>query len=93
MASALPKQTARLDFRLQSEHKALVERAASAQGQTVTQFAIATLVKAAHESIQQAALTELSIRDRDVFLEMLDSDAEPNAALKKAAKRYRALRG
>ena len=61
--------------------------------QTVTQFAIATLVKAAHESIQHAALTELSIRDRDVFLEMLDSDAEPNAALKKAAKRYRARCG
>ncbi len=93
MASALTNQTARLDFRLPSEHKALVEHAACVHGQTVTQFAIATLVKAAHESIEQAALTELSIRDRDVFLEMLDFDAEPNAALKKAAKRYRAWRG
>ena len=91
--SALPNQPTRIDFRLKSEHKALIERAASAHGQTVTQFAIATLVKAAHESIQQASLTELSIRDRDVFLEMLDSNAEPNAALKKAAKRYRSQRG
>ena len=93
MASARSNQTTRLDFRLQSEHKALIERAASVHGQTVTQFAIATLVKAAHESIQQVSLTELSIRDRDVFLKMLDSDAEPNAALKKAAKRYRSRRG
>ena len=90
---ALPNQPTRLDFRLQSEHKALIERAASVRGQTVTQFAIATLVKAAHESIQQASLTELSARDRDVFLETLDSTAEPNAALKRAAKRYRSQRG
>lgn len=53
----------------------------------------ATLVKAAHESIRQASLTELSVRDRDVFLETLDSNAAPNAALKKAAKRYRSQRG
>lgn len=93
MASTLPNQTSRLDFRLQSEHKTLIERAATVHGQTVTQFAIATLVKAAHESIHQASLTELSTRDRDVFMEMLDSDAQPNAALKKAAKRYRSRRG
>lgn len=90
--TALPNQPARLDFRLQSEHKALIERAAGVAGQTVTQFAIATLVKAAHQSIQQASLTELSTRDRDVFLDMLDSSAEPSAALKKAAKRYRSRR-
>jgi uncharacterized protein (DUF1778 family) len=86
-------QSARIDFRLPSEHKELIERAARALGQTVTQFAIAALVKASQESIQQAALTELSIRDRDLFLDMLDADAEPNAALKKAAKRYRSRGG
>jgi len=90
--SAVPNQQSRIDFRLQSKHKALIERAASVHGQTVTQFAIAALVKAAHESIQQASLTELSTRDRDVFLQMLDSNAAPNAALKKAAKRYRSRR-
>ena len=90
--SALPNQPTRFDFRLQRKHKELIERAASVHGQTVTQFAVATLVKAAHESIQQASLTELSIRDRDVFLQMLDSDSEPNAAMKKAAKRYRGRR-
>jgi uncharacterized protein (DUF1778 family) len=91
--SARRNQQSRIDFRLLSEHKALIERAATVHGQTITQFAIAALVKAAHESIQQAALTELSTRDRDAFLEMLDSNAEPNAALRKAAKRYRSRRG
>lgn len=93
MAPAPPHQNARLDFRLPEEQKALIERAASVQGQTVTQFAIAALVRAAHESIQQATLTELCVRDRDVLLKMFDDDAEPNAALKKAAERYRARRG
>ena len=91
--SASPNEPSRLSFRLQSEHKSLIERAALAHGQTVTQFAIAALLKAAHESIQQASLTELSTRDRDVFLEMLDENAEPNAALKKAARRHRSRRG
>ncbi len=93
MASARPNQTTRLDFRLRSEHKTLIERAASVHGQTVTQFAVATLVKAAHESIQQGSLTELSIRDRDVFLAMLDSDMVPAAALKMAVERYRSEGG
>lgn len=91
--SARPNHPSRLNFRLQSEHKELIERAASVCGQTLTQFATAALLRAAHESIQQASLTELSTRDRDVFLDMLDSSAEPNAALRKAVKRYRSRRG
>lgn len=90
--SALPNPQSRLDFRLQSDHKALIERAARLHGQTVTQFAIAALLKAARESIQDASVTELSLRDRDIFLSMLDEQAEPNEALKKAAERYRSHR-
>jgi uncharacterized protein (DUF1778 family) len=91
--SALPNRATRLDFRIPSEQKALIERAASIQGQTVTQFAIAALVRTSHEAIQQATLTQLTDHDRVRFLDMLSSDAEPNAALKLAAKRYRERRG
>ncbi len=91
--SAPPNRTTRLDLRLPSEHKALIERAASIQGQTVTQFAIATLVRSSHEAIQQATLAQLTDHDRVRFLDMLSSDAEPNAALKLAATRYRERRG
>jgi uncharacterized protein (DUF1778 family) len=93
MTSRRPIQKVRLDFRLRADHKALIEQAAAVQGQTVTDFGIANLVKAAHETIQQATLTQLSARDRDVFLQMLDTDTEPNAALKAAAERYKARRG
>jgi len=83
-----PNSTARLDFRLQSEHKNLIEQAAALTGQTVSQFAIATLLEASRTAIEQASSTELSTRDRDVFLAMLDADGEPNAALRAAAERF-----
>ena len=88
--SALP--THRLDFRISPEHKSLIERAATAEGQTVSSFAIASLIKAAEEAIQRASVRTLSTRDSRTFLKMLDSDSQPNAALKAAAKRYKARR-
>ena len=85
--------SSRLDFRVSPEHKSLIERAASAQGQTVSSFAIATLVKASEEAIQTETARRLSARDARTFLSLLDSPREPNAALKAAAKRYKARRG
>jgi uncharacterized protein (DUF1778 family) len=83
----------RLDFRVKPEHKALIEDAASVEGRTVTDFAVAVLVKAAAEVIERATVTSLSARDSKVFLSMLAADAAPNAALKAAAKRYKKNRG
>lgn len=91
--SALPNPQSRLDFRISQEHKALIERAASAQGQTVSSFAIATLLKAAEEAIRSATTRTLSARDSQTFLAMLSAPAEPSDALKAAAKRYKDRRG
>jgi uncharacterized protein (DUF1778 family) len=92
--SALPNSpSARLDFRVSPEHKSLIERAASAQGQTVSSFAIATLLKASEEAIKGETTRTLSARDSQMFLAMLNSPREPNASLKAAAKRYLARRG
>ena len=92
--STLPNpQSARLDFRVSPEHKSLIERAASAQGQTVSSFAISTLLKAAEEAIRGETTRTLSARDAQTFLAMLEAPGKPNAALKAAAKRYRAQRG
>jgi uncharacterized protein (DUF1778 family) len=85
--------SARLDFRVSPEHKSLIERAASAQGQTVSSFAIATLLKASREAIESETSRTLSARDTARFLAMLNAPGAPNAALKAAAKRYKARRG
>ncbi len=83
-----PKNRARLEFRLSREQKELIERAASAVGKTVSDFATSILVVRAQKALQEASETKLSHRDRDVFLAVLD-DTEPNEALRKAAERYR----
>lgn len=89
MKTIRKSQSARLDFRVKLDQKSLIERAASVEGRTVTDFAVATLIKAAQETIERSTLTSLSTRDANTFLRMLDSDAAPNAALKAAAKRYK----
>ena len=81
---------ARINVRLSSDLKQLVEEAAVALGQTVSDFTISTLVREARQVIQDTQFTRLSNRDRDVFLAVLDSsDAKPNDALKAAARRYK----
>ncbi|MDX9910533.1 MAG: DUF1778 domain-containing protein [Phycisphaerales bacterium] len=92
--SALPNpSSARLDFRVSPEHKSLIERAAMAQGQTVSSFALAALVKASQEVIESETTRTLSERDSRIFLDLLESPPEPNAALRVAAKRHKELFG
>lgn len=68
--------------------------AASALGQTVTEFAISTVVREARQVLQEVQTTRLSNRDRDNFLKALDSiDAKLNSALKAAARRSGKLHG
>ena len=90
--SAISHNDARLDFRLPSELKAEIERAALAQNRSLTEFATTILTQAARKILaqqEQYAHVQLSNRDRDRFLAMLDRDPTPNRALKAAARRYR----
>ncbi len=87
--ATVSRKDARIDVRLPSELKRTIEEAASALGQSVSEFAIATVVREARLVLQDAQITRLSNRDRDRFLKALDAlDAKPNAALKAAARRH-----
>ncbi|MBN1347225.1 MAG: DUF1778 domain-containing protein [Phycisphaerae bacterium] len=81
-------RNARLDVRLSKTHKRVIEQAATMTGQSLSDFAVASLVQAAHRAIAEATVTQLSVRDRDIFLKRIESDAKPNKALKTAARRY-----
>lgn len=83
------RSDARLDFRLNRQVKEVIEQAAAVSGQSVSDFAVSALYRTAKEVLEREQTTSLSNRDRDVFLAMLDSDAKPNEALKRAAKRYK----
>ncbi len=59
-------------------------------GQSVSDFAISTLVRAAREVIREHDVTELSDRDRDLFISLLeDADASANETLRAAADHYK----
>ena len=84
------RSDARINVRLDSELKQIIEEAAAALGQTVTEFTVSTVVREARQVIQETQFTRLSNRDRDRFLAALDAtDSKPNEALKAAARRYK----
>jgi uncharacterized protein (DUF1778 family) len=87
-----PHSDARIEFRLPSKRKREIERAATLQNRSLTEFATAVLTEAARKVLseqQRHEHVELSDRDRDRFLALLDADAAPNAALRAAAGRHR----
>jgi uncharacterized protein (DUF1778 family) len=86
---ARAKNDDRLDFRLSGDAKRLIEEAAAVSGQTVKQFAVSRLLQSAEEVLERHRNIHLSARDRDLFLELLDSDAQPNEALREAAERFK----
>lgn len=81
----------RVDFRLDPEHKALIERAAAYRGETMTGYAVSTLVREAQRVVREHEVVTLSDRDRDRFLELLDNPPEPTDALRRAAQRHATL--
>ncbi len=81
-------QSTRLDVRLPEEKKRRIEQAASYLGQSVSAFTVATLVREAEEVVERFGMMQLSDRDRDAFLSALDNPPQPNARLRKAAKRH-----
>ena len=83
---ATATQGKRLDVRLNSKHKQMIEQAADLLGQTLSAFTVSTLVREAEQVIERFGVLRLSTRDRDAFLAALDNPPKPNARLRKAAR-------
>lgn len=91
MTETQTNSIARLNFRLPPEAKEKIERAAVAEGLSVTDFAVHALINIADEVLERHHTRKLSNRDRDVFLALLDADDEPNEALKSAFQAHQEL--
>nr|WP_087476409.1 DUF1778 domain-containing protein [Nitrospira cf. moscoviensis SBR1015] len=87
------KSSARLDVRLRSDKKALIEEAATLSGKTISEYVVSTLVQQSTEVLQRHRHIQLSDRDRDQFLALLDASDEPNATLTEAARKYKRIVG
>jgi uncharacterized protein (DUF1778 family) len=72
---------------------ARLKRAAEIQGCTLTDFVVAAADEAACRAIEQTEIIRLSIEGQRQIAEGILNPPAPNKALKKAAKRYRALFG
>lgn len=84
------KNDARLNFRINSELKKTIEDAAVQTGQTVSDFAVSTLIQVSRKILMDEQVTRLTDRDRQRFAAMLDNEStKPNASLVKAAKQYK----
>ncbi len=86
-ASSSPKQE-RLEARVTLEQKELLQRAATLEGTTLTDFVVRSAERAAERSIRDHAVLVLTARESQTFVEALLNPPAPNAALRAAAAHY-----
>ena len=82
-------KSARLEARTSRAQKELFEKAAALEGRSLTDFVIASVRDAANRVIQEHEACRLGVRDREVFVTALLSNAAPGTKLKAAAERYK----
>jgi uncharacterized protein (DUF1778 family) len=87
MARAL--RVRRLEARVTSEVKDLIERAAQLRGTSVTDFVVASTQQAATATIQEFERLRLQDEARKVFVDALLNPPAPNKVAQSAAARYR----
>jgi uncharacterized protein (DUF1778 family) len=88
-ASDVSGKNARLEARVTQEQKELIERAASYEGRSVSDFVVATVQEAAIAVIQEHELLRLNKSQSRAFVETLLKPPEPNNAVRQAAQQYR----
>lgn len=76
-----------LSLRLAEADLAIIDRAASLQGRSRTQFMRDAAVKAAEEALMENALIKMSARDFAEFMAALDRPAEPSAKMVEVMRR------
>lgn len=85
--SATP--TNRLSIRLDPDHKAMIERAASMLGQSVSDYVKSEMITRSKELIEQESVIRLSAKGWSQLADLIERDDKPNIYLKQAAERNR----
>jgi uncharacterized protein (DUF1778 family) len=87
--SAVTQKKERLEARIPSNMKKLIQKAADLEGRTLTDFIISSSVNAARTVIREQTTLELTARDQTLFAEALLNPPEPQKSLRVAAAKYR----
>lgn len=78
----------RVDLRITSEQKDLLEQAASLKGLSLSSYLLSNSLEAARRDIDSHQRYILSDKDRDLFLSLIEHPPEPNQALKSAMRKF-----
>lgn len=84
-----PVRAERLEARVTTEQKTLIEQAAALQGRTVTDFVLTSVQDAARRAIKEHTQLALSVRDSEVFVDALLNPKPVNDRLRDTVHRYR----
>jgi uncharacterized protein (DUF1778 family) len=83
----LPKKRERLETRLTSEQKALVQLAAAIEGRSVSDFMVTSAAQRAEEVIRSRQVLQLTMQDSLFFAQTVMNPAPPSETLRQAAHR------
>ena len=84
-------RTQRLEARVTSDQKKLLQHAAKLQGRTVTDFIVSSAQEAARRVIEEREVMRLSAQDREAFVASLLNPPVLTGRLASALDRYRHL--
>lgn len=83
----------RLETRVSSDQKRLIEHAAALQGRTLTDFVLTSVQEAARRAIEEHQHLALSVRDSQAFIDALTEPQPVNDRLRETVRRYRERTG
>ena len=89
----IPSRPERLEARVTSAQKRLIEHAAQLRGTSVTDFVVTNLQEAATATIKDFETLCLRDEERQLFVHALLNPPEPNDAARAAAARYKEQMG
>lgn len=78
----------RLEARVSSELKELIQRAAALEGRSLSDFVVESAQRAAEETIRERAVITLSVQDSHAFAKALFNPPSPSDRLRAMATRY-----
>ena len=79
----------RIDLRVTAEQKALLEKAASMQGVSLSAYTLLHLLPQAQKDVEDREKLVLTDRDRDLFLSAIANPPKLQGKLKSAIAEYR----
>ncbi len=88
MSKALKTKEERIELRVRPQDKRLLEKAAQAQGLSLSSYLVTRSLHAAQEDAAPVKTYVPAKRDVDLFLRLLEAPPVPNEKLKAAARRY-----